>query len=186
LAVFPAQGGGSGNVAQNSSFKERRNLMKTIRHRDTNRLRIDTERIKQGLEKLKQDGAVWAIKQNEKDLADLMENLRGIEMDVSLMLTDCVYAGCQCGEKAPKVVFHDFREIFCCLDALFDGLKKARRQLAKHYIHPGIPVHLEIDYERFIKLVGQVQRRLNGQQAKTPIGFDGVKVHLVQAHRATV
>jgi hypothetical protein len=157
--------------------------MRTILHRDTGRLRVDTERIKQGLERLKQDCSAWARKQEEKDLADLMKNLKGVEMDVSLMLTDCISTGCQCGEGAPKVVFRDFREIFRCLDTLFNGLKKARRQLAKDYIHPAIPDHLAIDYERFIKLLGQVhQRHLNAQQSQTVIPLDGVQVHPAQGH----
>jgi hypothetical protein len=160
--------------------------MKTILHRDTHRLAVDAERIKQGLERLKQDCSAWARKEEEKDLTDLMENLRGVEMEVSLMLTDCVYAGCHCGEEAPKVVFHDFREIFRCLDTLFNGLKKARRQLARDYIHAGIPDHLEIDYERFIKLLGQVQRRLNSQQGQTAIPLDVVQVHLAQGHATTL
>jgi hypothetical protein len=160
--------------------------METILHRDTHRLRVDAEKIKQGLERLKQDCSAWARNQEEKDLADLMENLRGIEMEVSLMLTDCIYAGCHCGEKAPKVVSHDFREIFRCLDTLFNGLKKARWQLAQDYIHPGIPDHLEIDYERFIKLVGQVQRRLNVEQGQTVLPLDAVQVHLPQGHATTL
>jgi hypothetical protein len=160
--------------------------MKTILHRNTHRLAVDAERIRQGLENLKLDCSTWARKKEKRDLADLMENLRGVEMEVSLMLTDCVYAGCQCGKEAPKVVFHDFREIFHCLDTLFDGLKKARRQLAKDYIRPGLPDRLEIDYERFIKLVGQVQRRLNApQQGQTVFPLDGVQVHLGQGHATT-
>jgi hypothetical protein len=160
--------------------------MRTILHRDTHRLTVDTERIKQGLEKLKQDCSAWARKRNEKDLVDLMEDLQGVETDVSLMLTDCISAGCQCGEQAPKVVFHDLREIFRCLDTLFNGLKKARRQLAQDYIHPGIPDHLEIDYGRFRKLIEKVQRHLNEQQSQTVIPLDGAQVHLAQGHATTL
>jgi hypothetical protein len=151
--------------------------MKNILHRDTRRLRLDAERIERGLERLKRDCSAWSRKQEEKDLVDLIENLKGVEIDVSLMLSDCISAGCRCGEGAQKVVFHDFREVFRCLDTLFDGLKKARSQLAKDYIHPGIPHRLEIDYERFIKLVGRVQRSLDVQQGRTVIPLDESRSH---------
>jgi hypothetical protein len=156
--------------------------MKNILRRDSHKLRMDGEKIRQGLEKLKRDCSEWARKQEEKDLAELLEKLKGVEMDVSLMLTDCISAGCRFGEGAPRVVFHDFREIFRCLDTLFNGLKKARRQLAKDYIHPGTPHRLEIDYERFIKLVGRVQRNLNAEQGQTVIPLDAVGGHVTQGH----
>jgi hypothetical protein len=156
--------------------------MKNILRRDSNKLRVDGEKIKHGLDRLKQDCAEWARRQEENDLAELLEKLKGVEMDVSLMLTDCISTGCRCGEGAPNPVFHDFREIFRCLDTLFNGLKKARRQLAKDYIQPGVPYRLEIDYERFIKLVGRVQRNLNTQPGQTIIPLDGVEGHMIQGH----
>jgi hypothetical protein len=158
--------------------------MNAIIHRDSDRLTAHAERIKQGLEKLELDCTLWARKREEKDLVDLMEDLKGVEMDVSLMLTDCISAGCQCGEEAPKVVFHDLREIFACLDTLFSGLKKARLQLDKAYIHSGILDHLEIDYGRFSKLIGKVQRHLTAQQRQTTVPLKGAPVLLDQGHAA--
>jgi hypothetical protein len=160
--------------------------MNAIIHKDSDRLTAHAERIRQGLETLEQDCSVWARMREEKDLLDLMEDLKGVEMDVSLMLTDCISAGCQCGEEAPKVVFHDLREIFGCLDTLFNGLKKARVQLDNAYIHSTILDHLEIDYGRFRKLLGKVQRHLNAQQSQTPVPLEGTPVHLAQGHAATV
>jgi hypothetical protein len=156
--------------------------MDTILHKDARRLRVDAERIGQGLERFRHDCSAWARKEEEKDLVDLIEKLKGIEMDVSLMLTDCISAGCRCGEGAPKVVFHDFREVFRCLDTLFNGLKKARRQLAKDYIHPRISQRLEIDYERFIKLIGRVQRSLDTQPTQIVVPLDGVQGHPSGGH----
>jgi hypothetical protein len=160
--------------------------MNAIIHRDSDRLIAHAERIKQGLQTLEQDCSVWARMREEKDLLDLMGDLKGVEMDVSLMLTDCISAGCQCGEEAPKVVFHDLREIFACLDTLFNGLKKARLQLDEAYIHSAMLDHLEIDYGRFRKLIGKVQRHLNAQQDQRAVPSEGVPVHLAQGHAATL
>jgi len=160
--------------------------MNAITHGDSDRLTAHAERIKQGLQRLEQDCLVWARKREENDLVDLMEDLKGVEMDVSLMLTDCISAGCRSGEEAPKVVFHDLHEIFACLDTLFNGLKKARLQLDKAYIHYAILDHLKIDYGRFSKLMGKVQRHLNVQQSQTAVPLEEVPVHLAQEHAATV
>jgi hypothetical protein len=160
--------------------------MNAIINRDSDRLTAHAERIKQGLERLEQDCSAWARKREEKDLVDLMEDLKGVEMDVSLMLTDCISAGCQCGEEAPKVVFHDLREIFGCLDTLFNGLKKARLQLDNAYIHSAILDHLEIDYGRFTKIIGKVQRHLNAEQTQPGVPLEGAPVLMAQGHAAAL
>jgi hypothetical protein len=137
--------------------------MNTAIHRDSDRLLAHAERIKEGLQRLGQDCSVWARKREEKDLADLMENLKGAETDVCFLLTDCASPGRRRGEETPKTVFHDLREIFSCLDTLFDGLKKARLQLGEAYIHNAVLDDLEIDYSRFNKLLGKVQGNLSTQ-----------------------
>jgi hypothetical protein len=160
--------------------------MNGVIQRDSDRLTGHAERIKQGLERLERDCSAWARKREESDLVDLLEDLKGVEMDVSLMLTDCISAGCQCGGEAPKVVFHDLREIFACLDTLFNGLKNARVQLDRAYIHSGILDHLEIDYGRFRKLTGKVKRHLDAQQSQGAVPLERTPVHLAQGHAATV
>ena len=160
--------------------------MNAVINRDSDRLTAHAERMKQGLERLEQDCSAWARKREEKDLVDLMEDLKGAEMDVSLMLTDYISAGSQCGEEATKVVFHDFHEILCCLDTLFNVLKKARVQLHKAYIHSGILGRLEIDYGRFRKLIGKVQTHVNVQQSQTAAPLEGAPVHPAQEYATTV
>jgi hypothetical protein len=152
--------------------------MGSMIHRDTQRIAGDAERITHGLECLARDRLVWARKREEKDLMDLIEGLKGLEIDVSLMLTDCISAGCQVGEEAPKVVFHDFRELFSCLDALFNGLKRARLELDRAYIHPAVLEHLEVDLVRFRKLIGEVQRHLNEGEHQTAVAPEGFQAHL--------
>jgi hypothetical protein len=46
--------------------------------------------------------------------------------------------------------------------------------------------HLEIDYGRFRKLIGKVQRHLNAQQDQRAVPSEGVPVHLAQGHAATL
>jgi hypothetical protein len=71
-------------------------------------------------------------------------------------------------------------------DPCTERTREARRQLAKDYIHSAMLDHLEIDYGRFRKLIGKVQRHLNALQSQEVIPFDGVPVHLAQGHATTL
>lgn len=160
--------------------------MNAMIHRDFDRLTAKAERIEQDPQRLEKDRSTWVRKPEEKDLADLVEDLKGAEGDLGLMLTDCICASSQCGQETPKVVFHDLHEIFACLDTLFNGLKKARLRLDKTYIHCAILDHLEIDYGRFAKLIVKVRRHLNAQQRRTGAPLAEGRVHLAQEHAAPV
>lgn len=160
--------------------------MNAIIRTDSDRLTARAERIKQDLQRLEKDCSEWARKREEKDLVNLMEDLKGVERDVGLMLTDCVCASGQRAEEAPKAVFRDLHEIFSCLDALFSGLKKARRQLDKAYIRCALLDRLEINYSRLAKLIAKVQRHLSEQQGRTDVLSEEDRIHLPLEHAATV
>ena len=134
--------------------------MDAILHKGTPSLSAAAERVKHGLGRLKRDCSAWARNREERDLSDLMEGLKDMEKDLSLMLTDCVTASCPNGQETPKAIFDDFREIFASLDALFNTLKNARVQLKEAYIHPMMLDHLEVAYRRFNKLIRQVRSHL--------------------------
>ena len=131
--------------------------MNSVINEDARKLEADAQTIEQGLDCLARDCSAWARKRAEQGLTGLMEDLKGVEVDVSLMLTDCVSTGFQHGKDSPKQVFHDFRQIFGCVDTLFKDLKEARLQLGEAYIHPSTLNHLEVDFGRFEKLIGKVQ-----------------------------
>lgn len=160
--------------------------MNALIYRDSERLTAHAESIKQGLQRLEQDCSGWDRKREEKDLVDLMEDLKGVQTGVNLMLTGCICARSQCGEEATRVVFHDLCEILCCLDTLFNVLKKARMQLDEAYIHPAILDRLEIDYGRFRKLIGNVQTHANGQQSGNGGPLEEAPLHPAQEYAASV
>ena len=159
--------------------------MNLIISRDSDNLKMQAERIKQDLAKLEQDCSAWYRKREQKDLRDLMEDLKGVERDLSVMLTDCISSGRQYGEGIPNALLHDLHEIFACLDTLFNGLKRARLQLGKTYIPHAILNHLEIDYGRFSKLIARVQRDLNGQGRQPAVLPEEARFHLAQDHGRT-
>jgi hypothetical protein len=152
--------------------------MNAVISRDSDRLLAHTERIKEGLQRLEQDCSAWARKREEKDLVELIEDLKGVETDVCLLLTDCTSADRPCPEEAPRVVFHDLHEIFACLDTLFDGVKKARLQLGTAFIPDALLDHLEIDFGRFDKLIGKLQKDLDGQQGQATFLLAGTPAYV--------
>jgi len=117
---------------------------------------------------------------------DLMEDLREVEVDVSLMLTDYITAGCTLGEDAPKVVFHDFRGIFSCLDALFSGLKEARLELLNRSSQGTITDRLGIDWGRLRNLLGQIQRDLNENHSQIGLPSEGIQAQQAQDYAITL
>jgi hypothetical protein len=152
--------------------------MNAVINRDSDRLLADAERIKEGLQRLEQDCSAWARKREEKDLVELMEDLKGVETDVCLLLTDYTSAGRPCPEEAPRAVFHDLHEIFACLDTLFDGLKKARLQLGMAFIPDALMDDLGVDYGRFNKLIGKLQRDLDAQEGQEAFLLAGTPAYL--------
>jgi hypothetical protein len=160
--------------------------MNPIIIRDSDNLKMQAERIKENLTTLEQDCSAWDRKREQKDLRNLMEDLKKTYAGVNLMLTDCLRARSQCGEEAARLVFDDLCEILCCLDPLFSVLKKARMQLEEDYIHPAILARFEIDYSRFRKLIGNVQMRVNRQQPRNNVPSEDASRRLAREYAATV
>lgn len=134
--------------------------METDLRKDIRRLMQDANRIKEGLDTLKQDCSDWASGHEDGDLAQLVENLKQTEIDVSMMMTDCISAGRCREEQGMRATFDDLQNTFLCLGHLFDDLKKARLELKKAYIQPSLLGYLEINYGRFSKTIGRIQKHL--------------------------
>ena len=130
--------------------------MNAVINEDTRKLEADAQTIEQDLNCLTRDCSAWARKRAEQDLTGLMEDLKGVEADVSLMLTDCISTVFHHGKETPKEVSQDFHDIFGCVDTLFNDLKEARLQLGQAYIHADTLNHLEVNCRRFEKLIQKV------------------------------
>ena len=128
-------------------------------NRDIRKLMADTENFKQTLEKLGQDRAAWARIREKKDLKKIIECVNRLESDVSRMMSDCT---CLAVQEERAVVAVDLHHAFGGLNTLFEDLKRVSAGLAGSYIHPGELNQLEIDWGRFSKTVGQIQKHLQG------------------------
>ncbi|MBW1889363.1 MAG: hypothetical protein JRI93_02390 [Deltaproteobacteria bacterium] len=128
-------------------------------NQDIHKLMADTENFKQLLKKLEQDQAVWARKHEEKDLEKVINCVKRLEFDLSTTMSDCA---CLAHQEESNVVGVDLHHAFSGLNALFKDLKKVSADLSGSYIHRGDLDHMEIDWGRFSKTVGQIQKHLQG------------------------
>ena len=78
---------------------------------------------------------------------------------MSAMMSDCA---CLTNQEESMVVEVDLHHAFRGVNTLFEDLKKVSAELAGSYIHRGELDQLEIDWGRFSKTVGQIQKHLQG------------------------
>ena len=128
-------------------------------NQDIRKLMADTDNFKQTLKKLEQDQAVWARKREEKDLKKIIKCVNRLESDVSAMMSDCA---CLTNQEESMVVEVDLHHAFRGVNTLFEDLKKVSAELAGSYIRREELDQLEIDWGRFSKTVGQIQKHLQG------------------------
>ena len=133
--------------------------MDPVLQKDAKALMADARMIKEGIKRLEDDYMKWTTKREKIELSDLIESVKGIEVDVHLMMADSISLGCQ-EEKATDDLFNDYHQFFVCLDDLFFDLKKARSELKDAYIGRSTFSHLEADCGRFLKNVLDVQEHL--------------------------
>lgn len=128
---------------------------------DIEKLMADTENVKQTLMILERDHSVWARKREEKDLAKLIERAKQLECDVCMMMSDCSSFS-RYGEGTG--IIDGIQHAFACLNSLFQDIKKVKGDLSGFYIHPDEIKQLEVDWGRFKKTVGEIQKHLEGEK----------------------
>jgi len=125
---------------------------------DILKLLSDTEETRRGLETLKQDRAKWARAREKKDLANFLIYLNRLESDVVGVLNDWALPACQANNKSrTSQVFDSLHHTFVKLNILFKDLKEVRTELNEAYIHSVSIKQLEIDWDRFCKVIEDIQ-----------------------------
>ena len=130
--------------------------MDLILKRDIRKLMADTEGTKFALERLEKDHAIWARNSEEKDIEQFINRVKQLESDVSLLMSDCF---CLSREYEGRDI-EDFHRAYVYMNALFQDLKKARKDLNRAYVYPEELRELEIDWARFKKSIEKIQKHL--------------------------
>ena len=125
---------------------------------DIQQLVLDTGKVRRELDVLEQDQKTWAREREENDLANVIDHLKELEFDVSIMQADCVSIGYLQWEDGAWRILDSVHRAFATLDILFNDLKKMRTELKEAFIHSADVKQLEIDWGRFSKAVRQIER----------------------------
>lgn len=128
--------------------------MELVLKKDMGKLIGDTENVKQGLERLEKDHAVWTRDREREDLVDILEGVKELEFDVSTLMGDCVSLG---QVKRNNGIKGDVHQAFKGLNLLFEDLKTVRKEIDQSYASQGKLKQLEIDWARFRKTVEEIQ-----------------------------
>lgn len=132
--------------------------MNLLIRRDIQQLVLDTREVRRELDMLEQDQKTWAREREENDLANVIGHLKKLEFDVSMMQADCVSIGYLQREEGAWRIHDSLHRGFVTLNILFNDLKKMRTELNKAYIYSADVKKLEIDWGRFSKTVGQIEK----------------------------
>ena len=125
---------------------------------DMRKLVMDARKVRMKLDMLEQDQKTWAREREKNDLANVIDHLKKLESDVSMMQADCVSIGCLQREDGAWRILDSLHRAFVTLNILFNDLKKMRTELKEAFIHSGDVKQLEVDWDRFSKAVRQMER----------------------------
>ena len=117
----------------------------------------DAKNVKQGLEVLEKDHFAWTRDREREDLVDILEGIKGLESDVSILMSDCTSLS---QAKRNGRIKGDLHQAFKGLNLLFEDLKTVRKEIDQSYANQGKLEQLEIDWARFRKTVEQIQEDL--------------------------
>ena len=131
--------------------------MELVLEKDVRRLIDDTGKLKQFLNLLEKDHAAWIRDRERKDLVDILEGVKKLESDVSLVMSDCFSLS---QVKRNNGIRGDLHQAFKNLNILFEDLKMVREDLDKSYVNHRELEQLEIDWARFRQTVVQIQEDL--------------------------
>jgi len=134
--------------------------MDLINRKDIRKLVLDARKVQERLDMLLQDHEARARERQENDLAEIVEDLKRLEADVSMLEADCMSMGRICLKDGAWPLQDGLHCAFATLNTLFNDLKKMRSELNEAYIRSADIEQLEIDWNRFRKTIGQVEKQL--------------------------
>ncbi len=137
--------------------------MNSMAQHDVQRLINDIEEVRHVLEMLENDQALWARRQQEKDISDFMNYLTQIEVDISILMNRFV-ADNKSNEENEEYVFEEMQQSFSYINDLFHDIKLIRKDLGRSYIRPDEIKGLEIDWARFRKNMRQVLNDMKNER----------------------
>jgi hypothetical protein len=137
-----------------------------ILRRDIRQLKLDVDKVQSGLDLLEHDYAAWGNQCQQNDLTQLIENFKGLERDVSTMLSDCIFLGRQYWKDHNLPLIDSLHQSFAAMNTLFNDLKEIRLAFSETHINRFDFQQLVIDWARLKKSIDQTQRLVHHPQKR--------------------
>jgi len=136
-------------------------MMYFVLQEDILKILSHTDETRRGLETLKRDRDRWDRRREKKDLTSFCRYLNRLESDVVGLLSDWTLQDCEDSRQKPVFpVFESLHDTFVKLNFLFKDLKQARTELNRAFIRTGSIEQLEVDWDRFCKVIEQLREYL--------------------------
>jgi hypothetical protein len=131
--------------------------------KDMEKIFSDTEQVKQRIEELEKEDFEWNRYNDHDDLLKIMEKIKELEVDVSLLMSDCANNN---NWNIKNDMMGDLNQAFKGLNTLFQDFKMVRERIDHYYSMQGELQRLEIDWARFRKTVKKVQSDLRRSRSE--------------------
>jgi len=130
--------------------------------KDIQKLAKDNQRLKLELDRLEKDHSAWALDRQEKDLEQITRCLGQMEVDVSVMASNCFSVADRRNEGDGNGFKRDLSQAYVHLNTLFEDVKKVRMELQQSFIQSKELQRMEIDWGKLKKTVAEIGEDLEG------------------------
>lgn len=131
--------------------------MHPILRRDIKQLMMDADEIQKGLEMLVRNHTAWARERQQMDLMQLIEHVKRLELDLSTILSGCVFLGRQYWKDQNLRLIESLHLSYAIMNSLFQHLDKVRIALREGHINPSDLRQLILDWGRFRESIYQAR-----------------------------
>jgi hypothetical protein len=127
---------------------------------------MDADEIQKGLEMLVRNHTAWARERQQMDLMQLIEHVKRLELDISTILSGCVFLGRQYWKDHNLRLIESLHRSCAIMNSLFQDINKVRTALNEAKINPSDLRQLIIDWGQFKESIYQTQECMEYPQRR--------------------
>lgn len=140
--------------------------MHPILRRDIKQLMMDAEQIQKGLEMLMYNHTAWAREPQQMDLTQLIEHVKRLELDLSTILSGCVFLGRQYWKDHNLRLIESLHRSCDIMNSLFQDLNSIRTAMNEGRFNNSHLRPLIIDWGRLRESIYETQEWMKYPQRR--------------------
>lgn len=140
--------------------------MHPILQRDIKQLMMDAAQIQKGLEMLIYNHTAWARERQQMDLMQLIEHVKRLELDLSTILSGCVFLGRQYWKDHNLRLIESLHRSCDIMNNLFQDFNSIRTALNEGRINHSHLRQLIIDWGRLRESIYETQEWMKYPQRR--------------------